>query len=143
MHMAIISEEQFIAEMIPHHQEAVDTSKVILAKSNNNDLKNLAEEIVDAQTREIEMLNSWKKEFYPNSIYQSIYLPMMPNLQDLKSPELDNTFIQGMIMHHMMAIMMAEQVLSLNPRPEIKQFAEQVIEVQSKEIKQMQAMLVN
>jgi uncharacterized protein (DUF305 family) len=31
-HATITNEEQFIAEMIPHHQEAVDTAKIIVAK---------------------------------------------------------------------------------------------------------------
>lgn len=141
MHMAIISEEQFISEMIPHHQEAVDTAKIILANSNNQELKALAQNIVNAQTQEIAQLKSWRTEFYPNSAYQAAYTPMMPNLEKLKGNDLDNAFIQGMIMHHMMAIMMAQQVLSLNPHQEVADFANQVIKVQSAEIKQMQEML--
>lgn len=55
MHMAD-SEEQFITNMIPHHQEAVDSAKIILAHSTNADMKRLAQDIVDAQTKEISMM---------------------------------------------------------------------------------------
>jgi uncharacterized protein (DUF305 family) len=52
-HGDVKSEEQFIIDMIPHHQEAVDTSNQILARSTNEDVKKLAQGIVDAQTKEI------------------------------------------------------------------------------------------
>ncbi len=66
-HADVTSEEQFIRDMIPHHQEAVDTSKEIIARSTNDDLKKLAEDIVDAQTKEIAMMKEWLQERYPNS----------------------------------------------------------------------------
>jgi uncharacterized protein (DUF305 family) len=52
-HGDVKSEEQFIIDMIPHHQEAVDTSKEIVARSTNEKLKKLAQGIIDAQTTEI------------------------------------------------------------------------------------------
>lgn len=50
------NEEEFIVNMIPHHQEAVDTARIIAANSTNNELKQLANAIIEAQTKEINMM---------------------------------------------------------------------------------------
>jgi hypothetical protein len=52
----VISEEAFIINMIPHHQEAVDTARLIVAKSTNTELIELAQNIIIAQEREINMM---------------------------------------------------------------------------------------
>ncbi len=55
-HMGATSEEEFIVNMIPHHQEAIDNAKIIIAKSENTELKKIAQVIVSAQTSEIVQL---------------------------------------------------------------------------------------
>ena len=52
----VSSEEGFIIGMIPHHQEAVDAAKIIVAKSENKELKIVAQAIIDAQNKEITQL---------------------------------------------------------------------------------------
>lgn len=43
----------FIEMMLPHHQSAVEMAQVELDKGENSELKDLAEAIIEAQTREI------------------------------------------------------------------------------------------
>lgn len=50
----------------------------------------------------------------------------------------DLRFIDGMIMHHEGAIVMAEAALEHSQRPEIRQLAEEIIAAQETEIQQMQ-----
>ena len=137
----ISSEEEFIVNMMPHHQEAIDTAKVILEKSTNVKLKNLAQEIVDAQTKEIAMMQWWLQSRYPNSNVKANYENMMPDLASLSGKELDRAFLQGMIMHHMWAIHMAQSVLQINHKAETATLAENIISSQSKEIRDMQEMI--
>lgn len=134
------SEEEFIVEMIPHHQEAVDTSVVVLSSTQNEDLQVLAQDIIDAQENEISMMNGWLDEWYDGG-YEASYQNMMPDLESLEGADRDVAYIEGMIMHHMMAVMMAKQVIALEPREEVAQFAQDVIDVQSREIAQMREML--
>lgn len=55
-------------------------------------------------------------------------------------PELfDAQFIDGMIVHHLGAVAMAEQVLEESERPELRAMAEEIIATQSEEIEQMTA----
>jgi uncharacterized protein (DUF305 family) len=99
-HANVVSEEQFIRDMIPHHQEAVDTSKDVAARSTSDQLKELANDIVTDQTKEITMMQDWVKERYPYSTGSSTYKNMMPNLAIVSGMSLDRLYLQGMIMHH-------------------------------------------
>jgi uncharacterized protein (DUF305 family) len=55
----------FINAMIPHHESAIEMAQVALAESDNPAIRNLAERIVDDQTREIEQMRGWLEEWYP------------------------------------------------------------------------------
>lgn len=56
-HASIVTDVvSFIAEMIPHHQEAVDTSTFVLQNTNNDHLKPILESIIKGQTQEIQMM---------------------------------------------------------------------------------------
>ncbi len=54
----------FIDMMIPHHQGAVRMSRIELDRGADGDAKKLAEEIIAAQTREIEQMNAWRKDWF-------------------------------------------------------------------------------
>ncbi len=57
----------FIDAMIPHHQSAIEMAQVASNKSKNPKIKELAENIVSAQKREIEQMKQWRREWYPES----------------------------------------------------------------------------
>ena len=54
-------DKAFIEMMIVHHQGAVDMAKEIPANAKHAELKKLGEEIIAAQTKEIEMMKDWLK----------------------------------------------------------------------------------
>jgi len=58
-------DKAFIDAMIPHHRSAIEMAQVAYRKSNNPEIKALAESIVEAQTREITQLEGWQKQWYP------------------------------------------------------------------------------
>lgn len=140
-HATIISEEQFIAEMIPHHQEAVDTAKIIVSRGENTILKKIAQAIVDGQSSEINMLKWWMSSWYPSSTYNATYQSMMRPLDKVSGHDLEDQFMEDMIKHHAWAIQMAQQVLDISQRPEIVQFANDVINAQSNEIAEFKKLL--
>lgn len=137
----VSSEEQFVFEMVPHHQEAVDSSRAILQTTQNEKVRALAQNIIAAQEKEITMMGGWKKQWYPTSTYVSSYRPMMPDLSKYSGADKDKAYLQGMVMHHNMAIMMAQQVLKLNPRSEVVQLANDIVRTQNQEIVEMKRLL--
>jgi uncharacterized protein (DUF305 family) len=58
-------DKAFIDAMIPHHQSAIVMAQVALDKSDNPEIKELAENIISAQKQEIEQMKQWRKEWYP------------------------------------------------------------------------------
>jgi uncharacterized protein (DUF305 family) len=54
-----------IDAMIPHHQSAIEMARVALENSDNPKIKELAENIVSAQQKEIEQMKQWREEWYP------------------------------------------------------------------------------
>lgn len=54
----------FIDAMIRHHQQAVEAAQIMLDQTERQEIRRLAEEIVEAQTREIEQLRVWRAEWY-------------------------------------------------------------------------------
>ncbi len=60
----IKDDQAFIQNMISHHQEAVNTSKIILVKSSDNDLKTFAKNVIEAQIKEIGQMKNWYKDWF-------------------------------------------------------------------------------
>lgn len=54
----------FIDEMIPHHQGAIRMARAVMGATKDAEVRTLAEGIVAAQTKEIEQMNGWRKEWY-------------------------------------------------------------------------------
>ncbi len=133
------NDEDFLAMMIPHHQEAIDTAKIILGGSQNADLKELAENIVTTQTAEIAQMQEWGTKWHGTDFKASEkYMAMMPDLTKLSGEELDQAFITGMIHHHKGAIMMAEKVKKMTEHQELLDMADAIIEAQTKEVEMME-----
>lgn len=136
-HLLISSEEQFMVDMIPHHQEAIDSAR-LMSDSENEDVRALASRIVNAQEDEIAFMRTLQKS---DSNMNTRYTPMMPDLTRLEGVERDRVFLEGMIAHHEMAIDMTRQMLSANPREEFKSLGTSIIEIQSVEIDEMRSIL--
>ncbi len=141
--MMVSSEKEFITEMIPHHQEAVDTAREVLARGGTTpEIKTLVQNIVTAQEKEIADMKSWYQAWYGTSYQPSgTYKPMMRDLANLSGQELDRAFLEDMVMHHMGAIMMAHSVQSYIQHDEVRTLTSAIIRTQSDEIGQMRRML--
>ena len=143
MAMMVSSEREFIEEMIPHHQEAVDTAKEVIERGGTTpEIKRLVENIVVAQELEIADMKSWYQAWY-GTPYQpsSNYTPMMRELDNLSGSTIDRVFLEDMIGHHMGAIMMARSVQPYIEHTEIAELADAVVSTQSAEIMLMRSML--
>lgn len=57
-------DKEFLSEMIVHHQGAVEMAKAVLATSKRPELLKLANDIISAQTKEIGMMQEWKKTWF-------------------------------------------------------------------------------
>ena len=141
--MMVSSEREFVAGMIPHHQEAVDTANEVLARGGSTpEIRTLAEEIIAAQETEIAMLKEWHLAWYGEAYVEGdTYQPMMRDLSQLSGAELDKRFLEDMIPHHMGAIMMAQSVRPYIEHQEVTDMADAIMETQTAEIELMRTLL--
>ena len=139
-------DRQFIEEMIPHHEDAVLMAELALKKSDNEEIIKLAENIKREQSREIDEMRSWYKLWYGTDVPKSVggmSQGMMGGGTDLESLEnaelFDKEFIEQMIPHHQMALMMVSMMLQGTEHEEMKKLAEDIVRTQTEEINQMRA----
>jgi len=59
-------EKAFIDEMIVHHEGAVDMAEMLLQKTKRPELVKLGNDIINAQTSEIEMMKEWRQVWFNN-----------------------------------------------------------------------------
>ena len=157
-HAAMVTDEiSFISEMIPHHQEAIDTSASLLTKTQNNDLKSILINIMSGQNQEINMMKKRISDFYTGSEYKPMYMPMMRDTSTISSiTTIEKMYMEDMIKHHQWAIDMAKKILSImseqdpliklteagmKHRNDMKAFAQAIIDAQSNEINAFQTLL--
>lgn len=141
---------QFIDTMIQHHQAAIVMAKMVLANSQNQDLRKFAQKIITDQEAEIEQMESWRDAWYPYKLDAvNMELPGMKDsmkqmvgaemdkMQNAEGREFENYFLQMMIPHHQGAVTMAKDALQKAEHPDLKSLAQEIITAQEAEIKQM------
>ena len=58
-------DKAFLAEMIVHHQGAVAMAQQALSSSKHQEIKDMAQKIIDAQNAEITQMQTWQASWYP------------------------------------------------------------------------------
>ena len=146
-------DKHFIEQMIPHHEGAVAMARLALDKSNRPEIKTLANAIILGQTKEIEDMSGWYKSWFQTDVPKGSSGMMgggmmsgsgmhMGGQEDMKALEtatdFDKAFLEAMIPHHQLALMMVQMLESGTNRTEMIQLAKNITVSQSKEIKDMQ-----
>lgn len=54
-------DKAFLDLMIEHHQGAIEMADEALVSAGHSEIKTLSEDIITAQTKEIEMMKEWQK----------------------------------------------------------------------------------
>lgn len=150
-----ILDAHFIEQMIPHHEDAITMAKLAQTKAQHPEIKQLAENIIDSQSKEISQMKSWYEVWFDKKVPSGtqvmgehgmmggngMHMGMMGNQSDMtrleKEADFDKAFIEEMIPHHQMAVMMANMLLRSTDRPEMKKLAQDIITAQTKEINEM------
>jgi len=160
----MMNEQHFIVMMIPHHEDAIAMADLALKRATHPEIKELAQAIKTTQTQEIAQMQSWYKQWH--GIYVPKWSPgmgmngmgmngmgmngmgmngmgMRMTQSDLTALEnasdFDRAFIEDMIPHHQMGVMMTQMMLgNNNNHPEMQQLGQNIINAQTAEINEMQ-----
>src|SRR3990167_3325625 len=150
-------DQHFIVQMIPHHEGAIEMARVALERSKRPEILSLAQGIIEAQTREINDMTSWYRSWFgATPPAGNTGMPAHQSLGDggmrmegmegdldelLVAADFDKEFLSQMIVHHEMAVMMAQMLAAGTERPEMDQLAENIITSQTQEIEMMRGWL--
>lgn len=139
---------QFLDTMIAHHQAAVVMAKPALEKAAHAELKNLAQNIIRSQTKEIEQMQAWREQWFKGQppavnmdaagMRDSMKSMDMKKLGSATGNGFDLAFIEMMIPHHQGALSMSKEALEKAQHPELKTLAQNIIMAQETEIDTMQ-----
>lgn len=146
---------RFIDAMRLHHRGAIVMAEEAQQKSQRPEIRKLAGNIIEAQTREEnKLLREWRSAWYPQAgsefvTYDSANKSVIPMSEQQKQSmamlealgaaddQFDLRFMNAMIAHHEAATQMAQDALSKSKRSEVKQLAQEIIDSQQAEIDQM------
>lgn len=143
----------FIIQMIPHHQAAIEMSRNILQYTDSAPLRRIASHIVEEQTQSIRdmtaaecacgaLCNSKEDLFLYQRHFCRIVRTMFSGMDTARSTNnLDNSFMREMIPHHRGAIAMSENALRFCICPELHPILEAIIRSQTRGIQEMEALL--
>lgn len=56
-------DKEFIKQMIVHHQGAIDMANLAKVNAKHDEIKSMADDIISAQSKEIEMMKQWQKDW--------------------------------------------------------------------------------
>ena len=56
-------DKAFLSEMIVHHKGAIEMANIAKQNAKHNEIKKLSEDIVTAQTKEINEMKQWQKDW--------------------------------------------------------------------------------
>jgi len=152
-------DSHFIEQMIPHHEDAITMAKLAQTNAKKTEVKELAKSIIDSQGNEINQMQDWYRDWFGKEVSKdskvmrghgmqqsnNMHMGMMGDESDLTSLEqaedFDRAFVEEMIPHHQMAIMMASMLKVNTQRPEMIKLADDIIVAQTEEIELMRTWL--
>ena len=151
---------QFMQDMIPHHNQAVQLSALVAERTNRPELVDVAGRIDVSQADEIEFMQQWLRlrgERVPEPTAHSA-MNMSHEMAGMASPEqmaelatlsgtdFDRLFLQLMIPHHEGAVTMVKDLMDQPGAaydPVLYEFTTDVVNDQAAEIERMNNLLVS
>ncbi|WP_323961941.1 DUF305 domain-containing protein [Arthrobacter sp. JZ12] len=142
----------FAQMMIPHHEQAVEMSDVVLGKDGvSAEVADLATRIKEAQAPEIGTLNGWLEAWGESaeghaghsaeSMDGMLSGEQMAELEAADGDAAGELFLESMIAHHEGAVAMAEEEIANGENTEAVALAETIVETQEAEITEMKELL--
>lgn len=151
-------DKAFVRQMVPHHEMAVEMAEMAQKSGEHDEIKQLADDVISAQTKEIADLQAIAKDLgvTPDKPMSSAMdhadltgdattlglsmdqMGMSMNMSSLESADpFDKAFIDQMTVHHQGAVAMAKAQLAGGENPELEKIARAIVSAQEKEIAEL------
>lgn len=143
----------FLDGMIPHHAAAIAMAESYLGHGGADEtLRQIARDVAVTQRQEIDEMRSMaqtlrekgEKNAQREEAYLKAYRAMLTQhhaSHSVPTANVDETFAEGMILHHQMAVDMSKAALQYAQEEDVRALAQRIVEAQEQEIAQMQEVL--
>lgn len=143
----------FIVQMIPHHEAAIQMSENILQYTTPEPLQRIAQNIITMQTESIasmkaaledcgEQTNTQRALCLYQERYRNITQTMFSRMKTARATnQIDADFMREMIPHHQGAVGMSENALRYPICPQLVPILNDIITSQTRGIAEMQRLL--
>jgi len=161
---------QFLDQMIVHHQGAIMSTQAMIADSTRPELHALARDIITSQRAQLKQMKTWRAQWYPDlaptfamgggmmsgsmmgdrsaegggmmsgSMMGNGATGMMGGSMTGR-PGTERMYLQMMIVHHQLAVDMAEQARTQATHPQLRGLAATIATEQAAQITQMRGYL--
>lgn len=146
----------FARDMIPHHEQAIVMSDIILAKQDIDPrVIDLANQIKAAQGPEIATMQQWLTQWgaqassgheghdmgADHAAMGMMSEAQLEQLRQAQGADASRQFLTGMIAHHEGAVAMAQTEVDTGQAQEAVELARDIIETQQREIETMKGIL--
>lgn len=150
----------FLGMMTPHHEQAVEMSEIILTVDGVSEpTRDLAQRILDGQAEEIEIMRGWADAWgqddmmemhsvhVANGMLTSEQMGALERLADATTAdpaavaEAEKTFLELMHSHHEGAIAMTQDEISSGGYADLRDLAQVMVDVQTAEMAEIDALL--
>lgn len=155
-------DQHFMVMMVAHHEAAIAMADLAQSRARRPEIRELARSIKASQTSENEQMRGWYRQWYGRGLpswsggngwgWRHGGMMGSPEMRGGRGPtgspaisvealkkadDFDKVFLEQMIPHHQMGVMMATMETFNAERHELKQLAEEMIRTQGEEIKRM------
>ena len=141
----------FLGMMVPHHQQAIDMSDVLLDSDvDDAKVRDLAQRIKDGQERENEQMRTWADEwgiqedmeYHATHIANGMFHPeQLEEFAALTGDELRTAFLEMMHFHHAHVIDMTQDEIDRGGYGPLREMAQEMVDVQTAEMGEMEDLL--
>ena len=146
----------FARNMVPHHEQAVVMAQMVPTNTTDQQVVDLADQIVTTQLPEIQAFRAWLMQWpdaddsdssghdaagHGAQMQGMVDQATLDRLQSLTGTDFDRLWLTSMIDHHRGAIAMAQDEIAHGKNPDVIYLARSIIAAQQAEIDQMKQML--
>lgn len=135
---------RFMQDMSQHHSMGIEMSQICVRKATHSQLRTLCKQVVATQSREIKMMQSWLQDWYGIRFTPEMRpgdMRMLERMKAMSGAEFEIDFMQTLMEHHMAANNDAKSCTKSAGHAKLVSLCQDIIAVQSKEIKQLQTWL--
>lgn len=127
-------EIRFLQSMMDHHLGGVEMSQMCVQKAVHSELRQACQNIIAAQTSEIQQMQSWLLAWYGIN-----YTPKLPNrgmsrLERLSGADFEIAYMEMISEHHAEALRDSTECLLSAYHREMRDLCERMITAQAREI---------